>query len=195
MKYCPECETYKPVEMFSKNSSRYDGLQGQCKECRSARRKADYIKNKDHENKLALKWRKDNPQSAKEIRARYYKNNKEKCIARSFKYRKDNPDWTKAVNKKAGKKWRDSNRDLCNARTARYRAKKLKATPPWLTNEQSADIQAMYTLAKRFETLCNIRYHVDHIVPLAGKDICGLHVPWNLQLLPASINLAKSNNY
>jgi len=91
--------------------------------------------------------------------------------------------------------YKKANRHLCNAQWMKYHANKLNATPAWLTKEQEDDIKAMYALAKKFEKLCNIRYHVDHIVPLAGKDVCGLHVPWNLQLLPASVNIAKSNRH
>ena len=163
MKHCPECNTDKPTEAFSQNASRYDGLQGQCKSCRSSRRKADYLKNKDRELSMAKVWSKENPDAVR---------------AKAKRHRQS-----------------DHGHAYYNSRNAQRRATKRNATPAWLTKKQEGDIKAMYALAKKFEKLCNVEYHVDHIVPLAGKDICGLHVPWNLQLLPASINLAKGNRY
>jgi hypothetical protein len=73
------------------------------------------------------------------------------------------------------------------ANMARKRGLK-KATPPWLTREQWAEMNEIYIS-------CPLNHHVDHIVPLRGKNICGLHVPWNLQHLPADENMAKSNNF
>lgn len=85
------------------------------------------------------------------------------------------------------------NRDVKRASDAKRRARKLKATPNWLTSDDLFTIKEFYKLAKLLEQLTSIRYHVDHIIPLQGENVCGLHVPWNLQILTAEENLLKSN--
>lgn len=78
--------------------------------------------------------------------------------------------------------------------SAKYRATKLKATPKWLTKEHLKEIEKFYIKAKELELETNIKYHVDHIVPLQGETVSGLHVPWNLRVIPAEDNLRKSNS-
>ena len=96
------------------------------------------------------------------------------------------------------KEWHKSNkarkRYKYNAYEAKRRARKLCATPSWLSKEQLIAIDNIYWLAKDVSTITGETYQVDHIVPLQGIDVCGLHVPWNLQLLPAKENAAKKNN-
>lgn len=91
--------------------------------------------------------------------------------------------------------YKKANRAICNAQWMKYNAKKKNATPPWLTQEHYDQIKQIYQHAKECEMLTGDKYHVDHIVPLNGENVSGLHVPWNLQVLPADINIAKSNNY
>ena len=74
---------------------------------------------------------------------------------------------------------------------ARKREKHIKqATPPWANLKA---IEAFYVLAAKLTEETGIKYHVDHIYPLKSKIMCGLHVETNLQVIPAKVNLRKSN--
>jgi hypothetical protein len=114
-----------------------------------------------------MKWRVGNRDKLSEIDKRYYVKNADK--------RRD-----------GSRKWTQENPLEHNRNTAAYRARKLKATPVWLTEDQKEAISDFYLT-------CPPGYHVDHIIPLKGKNVCGLHVPWNLQHLPAQENLSKRN--
>jgi hypothetical protein len=91
--------------------------------------------------------------------------------------------------------WSKLNNHYTRAKCAKSRACKIQATPDWLGKEYLDDIKEFYWLAKDLQTITGELYHVDHIVPLQGETVCGLHVPWNLQVLPADINLSKGNSY
>lgn len=193
MKKCCKCKETLPFSSFGRNKTKKDGYQTACKECKRDYSKERYARDPQKHIQQCKEWAKRNPEVRKKIAKKYYDNNREVCVARSVQWRRDNPEWAKAADKKYGKKWREANRDICNASLARYRARKLKATPEWLTQDQKEDIQSMYTLTKKFEGIFGLTYHVDHIIPLQGENVCGLHVPWNLQLLEAKMNLSKSN--
>lgn len=82
-------------------------------------------------------------------------------------------------------------RTLAAARTRKL--KKAQAVPPWLSTEQKKQIYEMYKLAKELNWLSEEPLHVDHIIPIRGKNVSGLHVPWNLQIIPRSWNIKKGN--
>jgi hypothetical protein len=86
------------------------------------------------------------------------------------------------------KNWRINNPGKARARSRRYDQRLKQATPPWLTDDQKKAIDTIYENRPD-------GYHVDHIVPLKGKNVCGLHVPWNLQYLLAEKNMKKKNKY
>ena len=86
----------------------------------------------------------------------------------------------------AGKAAKKRNRVIRDRRSRR-------ATPKWLTPEQRKQIVDIYEHMRDCRVVTGEDYHVDHIVPLRGENVCGLHVPWNLQVLPACVNMAKSN--
>lgn len=106
----------------------------------------------------------------------YYQENKARLNHYSSTYKKINKDWHNAVQ-------------------AKRRATKSNATPNWLTEDQDKQIKDLYWLAKDLKAVTGEDYHVDHIVPLKGENVSGLHVPWNLQILPSDLNLAKGNSY
>jgi hypothetical protein len=81
------------------------------------------------------------------------------------------------------------NRGKAAAQAAMRRASVRRATPPWLTKEHRKQIRAFYIEAAARDG----EWHVDHIHPIRGKLVCGLHVPWNLQILSGSENMRKQN--
>jgi len=76
-----------------------------------------------------------------------------------------------------------------------YKYFKAQRTPPWITSEHVAQINAMNLEAKKLSLSTGVRHEVDHIVPLRGKTVSGLHVPWNLQIITKSKNASKRNHF
>ncbi len=115
--------------------------------------------------------------------------NKEKNTARAVAHQRKNPESAK----NRCLKWRGKNKHKANAIEAKRRAAKLNATPSWLTNEDLRKIDDLFEEATRLSEETGVKYHVDHIVPLQGETVGGLHVPWNLRVIPAFDNLSKHN--
>jgi hypothetical protein len=163
MKHCYKCLTFKLPTEFGNNKSRKDGLSDECKPCKRQQDREYAARNRKSAQIRASEW--------------YYSNH----------------EYALKRNKINSKKWRKKNPDKHCARQNLRRANKLKATPAWLTEEHKFQIACKYSLAAMLSKNTEEQYHVDHIVPLKGKTICGLHVPWNLQVIPAQENLRKSN--
>jgi ribosomal protein L3 len=121
----------------------------------------------------------------------HYKENNEKEIERSRTYRTKN----KEVLKLRAAKRRKKNKAQLLAYTVKRRLSKICRTPEWLSKEQTTEIASFYVMAKELEKVFPWKQCVDHIVPLQGKTVSGLHVPWNLQILSASMNEAKGNRF
>jgi len=187
---CNSCGVEKGFSEYHKKHDCKDGIRPKCKACcnkdQANRRKSRagcpkskkyweewYSKNKDN---LLKRQRVD--ESRKEYAQRRYKQKKSEINKQQSEYRKTPRH--KFLNRK---------------KEAKRRASKVEATPDWLTEDQERQIEDFYWLAKDLQSVTGEVYHVDHIAPLKGKNICGLHVPWNLQVLPADINLSKSNKF
>ncbi len=162
---------------------KYEG--SRCPACRKLSRV-------EHSKEYSAAWRKANRASALVYSRQYYIANREqlKADARA-KYAT-----TKINSKEYYKEYRASHRAERAALNAKRRAAKLQRTPKWLTPAQHEEIKEFYLLAKELQWLSaqSDKLSVDHIVPLQGKNVSGLHVPWNLQILPKSLNSQKYNN-
>lgn len=86
--------------------------------------------------------------------------------------------------------YRQNNKAKINAANASRRASKFQATPKWANREK---IKHTYLLAKQQEEMTGQEIHVDHIVPLKSKIVCGLHNEFNLQIVNGSYNARKNN--
>jgi 5-methylcytosine-specific restriction endonuclease McrA len=86
-------------------------------------------------------------------------------------------------------------KDKISAASAKRKAAKLQAIPDWLSEFDLVAIQCKYSVSKMLTKHGYEKYAVDHIVPLQGKTVCGLHVPWNLQVITASENSKKGNRF
>lgn len=78
------------------------------------------------------------------------------------------------------------------ARFARRRASKLQRMPAWADKRK---IAAIYANARKISISSGISYHVDHVVPLQGPNVCGLHVEHNLEIVTGVVNQAKGNRW
>lgn len=118
----------------------------------------------------------------------YQRNNKASSNEKKTKWAKKNKDKVR----KAQKDYHSKNPYKKAQWEAKRRSKKLESTPNWAELEK---IEVLYQKAKWLSKLTGLVYHVDHIVPLQGENVCGLHCWNNLQILESSINFSKGNKY
>lgn len=145
-----------------------------CKECDRAR---------------LVAWRQINPHKARESAAQYKVRHPELVRQRQKRWRLANPDKRRAQHARNYARHRASKIAAARARESAQ----LQAVPPWLTDAQRTEILAVYAQARFFERMTGLKFHVDHIQPLRGKDRSGLHVPWNLRCVTSTVNWRKGN--
>ena len=122
-----------------------------------------------------------------------YKESKEREKAVNKRWAEENPEAVKE--KKERYRRSTKGKSYYNERNAKRRASKLQATPSWLSEKDQKQIKRIYTVCTNVTERTGKPHHVDHIVPLQGENVCGLHVPWNLAIIPALMNLSKSNKF
>lgn len=174
MKTCTICkETLSDTDFYPEKRTK-NGLMARCKKCESIRSKEKTLRRKDLQYTKAKEWR---------------DNNKDVMYNLSLTWRKQNPKKTAAY----FVDYRNRNRGLVNERWARREALKRSATPSWLTEDDIWMMAEIYDLSSLRTDTTGIAWNVDHIIPLQGKTVSGLHVPWNLRIITARENRAKSN--
>jgi hypothetical protein len=113
-----------------------------------------------------------------------------KYTASSGAWQRKNPEklaqYQRAQNAK-----RPGNRNLW---TVNYRSAKATRMPSWLNDAQMFEMECVYTYCSALRKV-GLDYHVDHATPLRGASVSGLHVPWNLQILPGRENMSKGNTF
>lgn len=102
---------------------------------------------------------------------------------------------TLEYHREAHRKWAKANPHLAILNAQKRREDFRRRIPPWLTQEHWDQIKAFYVEAARLTTETGIPHVVDHIHPLRGKTVSGLHVPWNLQVITQDANLRKSARF
>lgn len=216
-KTCSMCGVAKPTELFgSWGNTRPGKVKAQCRECLNSRKREWHSKNSEYAHARNKTWLSDNQEKRKAYRAEYapvYRLvNGEKLRERSRSSYRANPekykaaakDWARSnkskvvkasreyyqanqVNIKARvREWGANNPTLCRVYSARRRARSART----LWSSQAA-LESIYASARGVERATGVRYVVDHIYPLAGKTVCGLHCEANLRVIPFSVNARK----
>ncbi len=145
---------------------------GQCRTCHAVWLREYSKQNRQSINEQSRsRWKTDNKR--KQRQREWQNNNREKC-------------------RQASREWSNKNPINNLERVNRRRAIKKQACPKWVDKLQ---LKAFYLIAKHLTNTTGISYHVDHIVPLSNALVCGLHVPWNLQVIEATENIRKGNTF
>jgi hypothetical protein len=161
-------------------------------ELRTRKRQADLIdwhKHKEKRIAASKKWAQENPDKMQAYARAYKQRNKDKLAKRSKLYVERNTEKRKATMKM----YRDANKAKGAEAVRRRQARLLQRTPSWLTADDIWLMSQAYELAVLRTKLFGFAWHVDHVLPLKGKLVSGLHTPYNLQVIPALENLRKSN--
>lgn len=166
----------QPLPNFSKHARTKDGHSNICRVCDSIRGKEYYNNNRKKVLKRTSNYQKKNPHVRRKAGLDFYYRNRESCL-------------------EYGRQWNKLNPDKVCAQASARRSRLKKAMPKWLTDEHKSEMQNLYWLSRDLKAVTGEDYHVDHIIPLSNKSVCGLHVPWNLQVLPSDINLRKSGKF
>lgn len=185
----PEIKYPRPGESEEEFDKRYrSGIKRRYYERNQERLKEEkrvkYHANHEHELELKRKWREANPEKTVAQQKRYFEKNKNSRIATLMEWRKNNPERIQQVKEN----WYNNNQALRNSYSAKWRRECRRATPDWANFEKITEI---YDESTQRTKQSGISHHVDHIVPVQGKHVTGLHIHQNMRIIPATDNVKK----
>ncbi len=155
-------------------------------------------------------WKLANPEKVKEQNKRYAEKHPEALKAKALRHKAKNIEAIRTRDKEFSKIYRGANKEkvaaskrkyaqenkhIINAAVARRKASKLQRTPIWLTDFDKLKIKCIYSIAAMLTRGNKEPWHVDHILPLQGNLVSGLHVPSNMQVMLGVENVSKKNRF
>lgn len=176
MKTCTACCATKPLTEFYRQPHGKFGVRAQCKTCSASANAKWQSGNRAKRNATAKQYRGANAEKHQKLCAEWHQRNASAVRARN-------------------KAWQEQNQADVNAANAKRRCSRISRTPKWLTSDQLDAIKLRYKEARALTRMTGVKHNVDHIVPLQGKTVSGLHVPWNLRVIPARDNARKKNRF
>lgn len=181
-KKCWSCGGVKKLSSFRRRQRSRDGRDDRCAKCALVYEARYREKNRE---KIRAYQRTFHKEHARERDARV-----KKWLVENKQRRKDWDKKNAQHHRELYRTWYKKNSQRVVARKAIRRAMKLKATPPWVRID---DFITIYEQCKSLSKRTGKNFQVDHIWPLKGDNFCGLHVPWNLQILTSELNQSKKN--
>lgn len=158
-----------------------------------------YLKNKEAKKARNKQWAEDNAERMKELQAAWYLENKEKVREQADKWARENPNKVKQMQKESrlrtgsAKLWKQANRAKSASYASKRRAQQSNATPSWLSEDDLWLIEEIFQHREDMTVATGVQHEVDHVLPLINKNVCGLHVPWNLRVITCYENRVKGN--
>lgn len=207
-KSCCECKLNLDTSLFYVHKETKDGFGICCKNCIKLINKTKYSKNKENYSKKSHAYYLKNSGAIKNKASEWGKENKEKKEASHKKWRDSHKEKLRAYSKQyltvpenkykkyeAGSRWKKNNLDKVSAYAQNRRAKELQRTPPWAKEIMDDYMKMLCKFRDSLTKHTGIKQSIEHTIPLQGKLISGLHLPYNLEIMSLSKNAEKQNKF
>lgn len=214
IKICAKCGCEKEAIDFSTSKTSKDGLQPKCRDCVAAY----YQANKEKIREKHKLYREENSDVISACQKRHYERNKESVLAKTKQHYRENPEFYKEYRKaynvenrdeklRSGREYDKKNREKISiyrkrwheingkAQYAKHRGRYIQAATERIYQLKRRSRPEEAAAIKEFYRNCPEGYHVDHIIPMKGKLVSGLHVLSNLQYLTPEENRRKGNKF